>query len=68
MWHGGWGWWMGFGMIAFWVAVAVVVWALVRSGQRPGHQSPREILAERYAKGELSKEEYEERSQVLSAR
>ena len=64
MWHYG-GWWMGLGMAAFWIVVAVGVWALVRAGQRPEHRNARDILDERYARGDLSKDEYEERRRVL---
>jgi len=68
-WHdGGWGilW-----MIASWaLIVALVVW-LVRSfsGGGPGRTerkpSPLDILDERFARGEISEEEYEERRRTL---
>ncbi|MHB0915082.1 MAG: SHOCT domain-containing protein [Thermoleophilia bacterium] len=69
----------GIVMAIFWVAVLVavitlVVW-LVRQVQTdntqagvPGAtpvQSPLDILKTRYAKGEIDKEEYEERRQTL---
>jgi putative membrane protein len=70
MWHmgDGWGWWMGFGsiwMVGFW---AVVIWAVYTlSKRRSGdhHQAAtdagtaQEILERRYARGELSDEQYE---------
>jgi putative membrane protein len=65
MWHYGMNWWMWFGMASFWIVIALVVWALIRSGQRPSQRTAQEILDERYAKGELSKDEYEERRRVL---
>ena len=70
MWHWGWGWWMGFGMVLFWVVVGLAIWLLVRGGQAPssGGPEPKEILAERFARGEISEEEYEERRLVLSKR
>lgn len=58
----------GFGMILFWVVVIVgIVWLVQAVGgssfQRPtqskGEQSAREILDQRYARGELDREEYE---------
>lgn len=77
MWNGGWG-WMFFGpvmMIVFMaVAVAVIV-LIVRwlAGPSYGHQPPRgstgkepiDILKERFAKGEIDKEEFEERRRIL---
>ena len=64
----GWGWWMGLGMLVFWGFVAFVIWAIVRNPQAPrGAKPPAEdILAERYARGEISAEEYSERKRVLA--
>jgi putative membrane protein len=70
MWHmgDGWGWWMSFGwiwMIGFW---AVVIWAVYTLSKRwSGDQhhaatdagTAQEILERRYARGELSDEQYE---------
>jgi putative membrane protein len=48
-----------------WIAVIVAaVWFLSRRWRRPndgGLESPRKILAERFARGELTHEEYRER-------
>ena len=63
-----WGWWgMGLGMllmIVFWGGlIALVTWIilkLVRSGQQPSSQTPLDIAKARYAKGEISKEEFEQ--------
>ncbi len=63
-----WGWWgMGLGMllmIVFWGGlIALVTWIilrLVRSGQQPSSQAPLDIAKARYAKGEISKEEFEQ--------
>ncbi len=69
MWGYGFGWFGWLFMMAFWVlVVAGIVW-LVRSlsDQRDGSgsQSARRTLDERFASGELSVEEYEERRRVL---
>jgi putative membrane protein len=64
---GEYGWGMGFGwiwMIIFWALVIVGVVYLVkfiaRSAQREErHDAPLDILKKRYAKGEISKEEFE---------
>jgi putative membrane protein len=68
------GWGMGFGHLVWLVAlvliIALPVAALVRGGwgsdrQPPHNKTPREILDERFARGEISKEEYDERRRVL---
>ena len=75
MWWGGgsmpaWGWaWMGMGwltMVLFWGAVIwTVVWVVRRLSDRPqaesGEQpSALEIVRERYARGEISRDEFEQ--------
>jgi len=63
---GSWGW---LGMAAMMVGlVALVAWAI--QGSRPAttrEMSALEILAVRYANGEISEEEYDERHSVLDA-
>ncbi len=61
----GWGWgWMAFGWILMIGIVLAVAWAFWNSSaDRPKRST--EILAERYAKGEISNEEYEERLETL---
>jgi putative membrane protein len=64
--------WDGFGfgfglMWIFWLVIAVVVvWAAVRflgtssRGPAGGSESAEDVLKKRYARGEISKEEYEQ--------
>ena len=70
---GGWAW--GFGwlfMVLFVVlVVALVAWAVLvsRGGSaRSGRNSAVAVLEERFARGELSPEEYRERRRVLDER
>jgi putative membrane protein len=76
MWNGGWhGWFFGPIMMIVIIAVAVVVVVLlVRLLGGPGHTHPRhqppartplDILKERFARGEIDKEEFEERRRIL---
>lgn len=76
MWDGGWGgWFIGPIMMIVFIAVAVVVVVLlVRWLGGPGHsgtlhnppgKTPMDILKERFARGEIDKEEFEERRRVL---
>ena len=71
---GGFGW--GFGpifMILFWVLVIWAVVALTRGVSWPGSwessssraDSPMEVLKKRYARGEINKDEYEEKKRDL---
>ncbi len=81
MYHRGMMGWNGYGMGwfmvvmgLFWIAVIVgivllVVW-MMRSRNRPkimGEDSALRILKERYARGEISKEEFEEKKRDLGA-
>jgi putative membrane protein len=63
-----WGWLM---MVAFWAAVIVgIVWAVrTTAGPRQWDEvSALRILDERLARGEIDREDYEERRQVLESR
>jgi putative membrane protein len=66
---GGWGWLWGPIVLLAWVAViAAVVWFVARSARprdRSGIDRAREVLAERYARGELTTDEYRERVEQL---
>lgn len=68
MWGYGFGWFGWLFMLAVWVLfIAGIVW-LVRTLASPASgtdQSARRLLDERFARGELSPEEYEERRRVL---
>ncbi len=77
---GGW-WWLGgiLMMLVFWGGLAaLVVYAIREWGRRtnqPGTNQPatprsdaRAILEERFARGEISKEEFEERRRVLEGK
>jgi putative membrane protein len=70
-WNSGWflgmhlAWWI------FWIVVAVAAWAVVSRSITPLSErtrSPLEVLQLRYAQGELTTEEYEERRAKLSER
>lgn len=71
---GGAGMWLwGTLMILFWVLlVGAVVWLLIRTlggaagaGRADSTRRAKEVLAERYARGEMSTEEYRERIETL---
>ncbi|KNB50796.1 SHOCT domain-containing protein [Streptomyces caatingaensis] len=72
---GGWGWVaMSIGMVLFWAVVVAALVLLARSLGRP-HQHTRwgppptapaeQVLAERFARGEIDEEEYRRRLEVL---
>jgi len=67
---GGWG--MAFMMLWWALAIVglfgVVRWAMhLPSRGTDRHQTPFEILKERYAKGEIDRKEYEERKRTLES-
>ena len=71
--HEGMGWWMAFGglwMVVFWGGlIALIVWGIKKLTERgssaPKHH-PLDVAKERYAKGEISKEEFDQLKQDLS--
>jgi putative membrane protein len=68
--YGGWG--MGFGwlfMLAFWALVILGIVALarwLRNGNTTTRGDVRQVLDERYARGEIDREEYLRRREDLS--
>ena len=80
MWGGydyGWGWGMAFGMISivlFWVLVilgSVILVKWIASGSSRPSQTPAktalDILKERYARGEIDREEFEQKKRNLAS-
>jgi len=67
-WHdGGWGivW-----MVLSWGVIIALVWAALRAFTRDGDRreaprDPKDVLAERFAKGEIDPDEYQDRLRVL---
>jgi putative membrane protein len=63
---------MGWGWIIGLIVLVVVIWLIVKAVNRkknpvqPDNKTPLDILKERYAKGEISKEEYEEKKKTIS--
>lgn len=72
-WGGGWGWFGLIHMVLWWflIILGIVVLAKWLFGGGPGRGSPEqralEILAERYARGEIDKKEFEEKKRDLSS-
>lgn len=78
-WYGpginGWGYaLMTVGMVLFWGLIITGIVLLVRAAQRSGHRpegpplpstAPEQILAQRYARGEIDEEEYQRRINTL---
>lgn len=75
--HEGMGWWMIFGgiwMLVFWgVIIALIIWGIRKLMERSnfedratGKSGPLDIAKERYARGEISKEEFEQIKKDLS--
>ena len=78
-WNGAWGWggvgmlFAGFAMLVFWgVIIALIVWgvsmlAKPHAVQRPTSDTPLDIAKARYARGEISKEEFEQLRKDLTS-
>ena len=74
MWDGtGMGTWggMGVGMLLFWGLVIALIVFVVRSlgndAARGGDKTPIQMLKERYARGEIGKDEFEQKKRDLEA-
>lgn len=74
MWDHGWGWggWFGMslGMLVFWgLVIWLVVWLVRASSAKrdstPATTRPEDVLAERFARGEIDEAEYQDRLRVL---
>lgn len=75
MWHGwgpdGWGGWlaMTLSMLVFWGGLLLLVaWAVRRFAPGPRSSDALRILEERFATGEIDREEFERRRSVLEGR
>jgi putative membrane protein len=72
-WNGFSGWGMGLGfifMLLFWGLIILGIAALIRllmtsSSRGPRDKTPLEIVQERYARGEIDREEYEQKNRDL---
>ena len=69
--HDGMGWWMLFGSVWFVVFWGFVIWLFARVLGRSDSRESREdtaleILKRRYARGEITKEEYEDMRRDIS--
>lgn len=74
-WNGVVGWGMGFGfifMLLFWGLILLGIATLIRwlmrqssPSRNPRDKSPLEIVQERYARGEIDREEYEQKKSDL---
>jgi putative membrane protein len=68
--HGfeGMGWGMGFGWIFGIVILALIIWFVVKSSNQNQNsdRSALDILKEKYARGEISKSEFEEKKKDIS--
>ncbi len=71
---GGWGmgWGMGFGWLFWLLIIGLVIWGIKaisenrgRNESRPSGDRALEILKERYARGEIDRDEYEARKRDL---
>ncbi len=69
----GWGWGMGIGMLLFWALLIAAVVLLVRYTAGGGgvdcgrEKSALDILKERYARGEIEREEFEQKKRDLES-
>ena len=71
--HEGMGWWMVFGwlwIVVFWGGIiALIVWGITKltgRGDSIPKNDPLGVVKERYAKGQISREEFEQMKKDLS--
>ncbi|MFC1915718.1 SHOCT domain-containing protein [Chloroflexota bacterium] len=71
--HEGMGWWVAFGgawMLIFWGGfLALIIWGVTRLSSRGDStlkHEPLDVANERYAKGEITKKEFEQLKKDLS--
>lgn len=73
MWGYGWGGWIGglLMMALFWAGLVAAIYVVVRTGAGsrtpPSRSKALDILAERFARGEISAEDFEERRSVIES-
>ena len=75
MWWNSWGWGAGlmmfFGLVFWGGIIALIVWGVIRLTKHETHSgggtsSPLDIARERYARGEINKEQFEQLKKDLS--
>ena len=67
-WDSSWAWlWMTLMMVTFWGAIAFIVVAVVRrpNSNTTRSSDARDILAERFARGDIDADDYEQRREIL---
>jgi putative membrane protein len=69
-WNGGHWYWGALMMVVFWAGVVALAYLAVRGGRSERRHRPtaRELLDERFARGEITADEYAERKAVLEGR
>ena len=66
--HGGWMFGGGLSMLLWWlpvVLIVVAIYAFARPGQGTRDKSALDILKERYARGEIEKDEFEQKKRDI---
>jgi putative membrane protein len=63
---------MGFFAVAFWIVIIIVAYVVIRNISSKGGgllstETPIDILKKRYARGEISKEEFEQMKRDLAS-